>query len=115
MTFNKTADPKADIRVSFNPKTGSYSAIGIAAKDPSRDGQATLNLGWIKEGAEFTNENRGVTLHEFGHALGLLHEHQSPARGGKLTLKDAGKLEFLLGVTRFNLSFAFGSHYPRIR
>jgi len=24
----------------------------------------------------------GTVLHEFGHALGLIHEHQNPASGG---------------------------------
>ena len=32
-----------------------------------------MNLGFI---------DRGTILHEFGHALGLIHEHQSPASGG---------------------------------
>ena len=32
-----------------------------------------MNLGFI---------DQGTVLHEFGHALGLIHEHQSPASGG---------------------------------
>jgi len=50
-----------------------------------------MNLGWVEEGAEIVDEDRGVILHEFGHTLGLNHEHQSPARGGKLQLKEAGE------------------------
>jgi len=29
-------------------------------------------------------------LHEFGHTLDLMHEHQSPVRGGTITLKESG-------------------------
>ena len=31
-----------------------------------------MNLGW---------QDEGVVLHEFGHAIGLVHEHQNPAGG----------------------------------
>ena len=32
-----------------------------------------MNLGFV---------DRGTVLHEFGHSLGLIHEHQSPFKGG---------------------------------
>lgn len=38
----------------------------------------------------------GIILHELGHVLGLRHEHQSPARGGKITLKDDGMISLNL-------------------
>ena len=34
--------------------------------------QATMNLGW---------QDEGVVLHEFGHTLGFIHEHQNPEGG----------------------------------
>jgi hypothetical protein len=47
-----------------------------------------MNLGWVDgHSSRLTREERAVILHEFGHALGLLHEHQSPAHGGR-TVKD---------------------------
>jgi Astacin (Peptidase family M12A) len=46
-----------------------------------------MNLGWTGD----LEANRGVILHEFGHTLGLLHEHQSPVRGKKITLKEKRK------------------------
>jgi hypothetical protein len=42
--------------------------------------EATMNFGWIDAGSP-EDELRAVVLHEFGHALGLLHEHESPAGG----------------------------------
>ena len=32
-----------------------------------------MNLGFV---------DRATVLHEFGHSLGLIHEHQSPFKGG---------------------------------
>lgn len=54
-----------------------------------------MNLGWVLEGAQNAAENRGTILHEVGHALGLKHEHQSPARGGTLTLNEQGSFATL--------------------
>ncbi len=62
----------SDIRISMDPRLGSWSYIGrdcesIVWADP------TMNLGWL---------DRDTILHEFGHALGLLHEHQNPVDAG---------------------------------
>ena len=66
----------ADIRVSFRqPGSWSYlgtDALGIDKKEPS------INFGWFSFGIPADNIE-GTILHEFGHALGLIHEHQSPA------------------------------------
>ena len=76
----------ADIRIAFEPGS-SWSAVGIAAKAIATD-KPTLNLGWLSGKAEPTEADRGIILHEFGHALGLLHEHQSPARGQHIHLDE---------------------------
>ena len=68
---------KAKIKVGFSDKGKAWSWLG-------RDilvnpfGLATMNFGW------FTNTStekdfRVTIMHEFGHALGFVHEHQSPA------------------------------------
>jgi hypothetical protein len=41
---------------------------------------ATMNFGWLTDDSPEYEFSR-VILHEFGHALGLIHEHQSPVGG----------------------------------
>src|SRR5947207_15145721 len=41
-----------------------------------------MNYGWLKS-TSTDAEYSSVMLHEFGHALGMIHEHQSPANGIK--------------------------------
>lgn len=64
-----------DVRVSFD-KPGSYSFIGTDCKNRSAS-QETMNLGWINE-SKTEGQLKSVILHEFGHTLGLLHEHMNP-------------------------------------
>ncbi len=65
----------AVIRVGFTPPF-SYSWIGQdALVNPSK--VSTINFGWLNNGLNDT-DFRQVVLHEFGHALGFVHEHQSP-------------------------------------
>jgi serralysin len=66
----------AEIRITFQ-LPGSWSfigtdALGVPAEEP------TMNFGWLTRGTP-NDEVRRVVLHEFGHALGLIHEHQNPA------------------------------------
>ncbi len=63
--------PDAEIRIGFDPSDGAWSWVGtdcrrIPASEP------TMNLGFL---------DGGTAAHEFGHAIGLGHEHQNP-RGG---------------------------------
>lgn len=69
-------DPaKADIRISFT-HSGSWSTIGTSCRSVPKN-QPSMNYGWLKP-ASPDGELRRVVLHEFGHALGLIHEHQNP-------------------------------------
>jgi len=67
--FNDAAN--ADIRIAFDSRDGAWSYIGT---DASRIPQhlPTMNLGFM---------DGGTAAHEFGHAIGLAHEHQNPAGG----------------------------------
>jgi hypothetical protein len=65
----------APIRVAFR-RGGSWSYVGIAALTVP-DPQPTMNLGWLTDETA-DDEVERVVLHEFGHALGCEHEHQSP-------------------------------------
>lgn len=66
----------ADIRIAFKPGTGSWSHVGTDCRTIAAD-KPTMNYGWLTA-ASSDDELRRVVLHEFGHALGLIHEHQNP-------------------------------------
>lgn len=77
LTFKETDKPEdSHIRVSFN-SPGSWSFIGTDALLIPKN-QATINFGWLTDTLDEKNFKQ-VVLHEFGHAIGLIHEHQSPA------------------------------------
>jgi hypothetical protein len=66
----------SDIRVSFAPGHGYWSKIG---KITGQDNYNTTM--WLSSLHRQNDSNFiRVVLHEFGHALGLLHEHQHPLR-----------------------------------
>lgn len=77
------------IKIDFmnsGPKAGYWSIIGTN----SRKADHSLNLSYLGEDELPKNkagqsmplaEARRLVLHEFGHALGLFHEHQSPRSG----------------------------------
>ena len=70
----------ANIRVNLDNKGGHNSAIGTTATQIPMS-EKTMNL----DTANFFTEAgmHGTVLHEFGHAIGLLHEHYSPLAGIK--------------------------------
>ena len=69
-------DATADIRVAFDAGGGSWSHVGTGARSIAA-GNPTMNLGWATEDLDETPFS-SVVLHEFGHAIGLLHEHNHP-------------------------------------
>jgi hypothetical protein len=69
------APASSDIRISFQYE-GSWSVIGTTCKNVPKN-EATMNFGWLTPGVSEA-EAKQVILHEFGHALGLIHEHQNP-------------------------------------
>lgn len=66
------------IRISFNPAQGAWSYLGTSGMTVPDD-YPTMNLGFREH--ETPWEVDRVTKHEFGHALGLIHEHQRPDNG----------------------------------
>jgi hypothetical protein len=66
-----TDDPDSEIRVAFDPSDGAWSYIGTDCQGIPQ-GEPTMNLGFL---------DGGTAAHEFGHAIGLAHEHQNPAGG----------------------------------
>ena len=71
LSFDFNDAPDAEIRISFNTNDGSWSYCGTDCRSIPLD-QPTMNLGFL---------TGGTPGHEFGHAIGLTHEHQNPAGG----------------------------------
>ena len=74
----------AQIRISFVADDGSWSYIGTDCLGIGKT-EPTMNFGWLKDDTEATEYER-VVVHEFGHALGAIHEHQNPKGGIKWNL-----------------------------
>ena len=78
LEFVPSSTSSAQIRVSFTPKLGNWSYIGQDSMHSSLlPDQPSMNL---------ANLDSATVLHEFGHALGLDHEHQHPDTS--ITLND---------------------------
>lgn len=76
--FDFGVEPDADIRISFRDR-GSWSFVGTDALSIPKE-QPTMNFGWLSPTSDEKTISR-VVLHEFGHALGCIHEHQHPQGG----------------------------------
>jgi hypothetical protein len=71
LTFDFGNAPDAEIRISFDPNDGAWSYVGTDSRQIPNN-EATMNLGFL---------DGGTAGHEFGHAIGLAHEHSSPLGG----------------------------------
>ena len=71
LTFDFNDAPDAEIRVAFDSSDGAWSYVGTDNRGIPLD-QPTMNLGFM---------DGGTAGHEFGHAIGMAHEHQNPAGG----------------------------------
>ena len=74
-------DDTTDVRISFQEE-GSWSALGRSCRYVTDQSEPTMNYGWLDANST-TEEIQRVVRHEFGHAMGLIHEHQNPAGGIK--------------------------------
>ena len=74
--FSFNNKPDAEIRVSLNLDGSSWSTVGTDALTVPQN-EATTHFGWLEPSTP-DNEVSRVVLHEFGHVLGCIHEHQNP-------------------------------------
>jgi hypothetical protein len=88
LTFNFIDEGDADIRISFIQDNRSWSYIGTDCHRIPQS-QATMNFGWLTPDSP-DDILQAVVLHEFGHAIGMIHEHQNPLGGIKWNM-DAVK------------------------
>ncbi len=66
----------ADIKINFDNSNSSWSYFGnYAQKIPQN--QASMNFGWFNKSTPDAEFSRTI-IHEFGHALCMVHEHQNP-------------------------------------
>ena len=80
LTFDWRDEGPSDIRIAFVPGDGSWSYLGTICRKITDQSAPTMNFGWLTDESG-EDEIRSVVLHEFGHALGLIHEHQNPKGG----------------------------------
>jgi len=69
--FEFSDDKDAEVRVAFQEGGGNWAYIGPDCLDAPQD-EPTVNFGYLEP-------PEASVLHEFGHVLGLLHEHNHPA------------------------------------
>jgi serralysin len=65
-------DEEAELRISFEAD-GSWSYVGTQALAIPQE-RATMNFGWLRPNSSQQTYSQ-VVLHEFGHAIGCVHEH----------------------------------------
>ena len=82
LTLQFVTSGTAEIRISFAEQGFSWSTVGTDALTVPR-ADPTMNYGWLEPDTELTEYQR-VVRHEFGHALGMIHEHQNPDALGKI-------------------------------
>jgi hypothetical protein len=82
LTIQFVKSGSAEIRISFKEQGFSWSTVGTDALTVGAS-EPTMNYGWLEPDTELTEYQR-VVRHEFGHAMGMIHEHQNPDAKGKI-------------------------------
>jgi hypothetical protein len=68
LKFTFVSPGEGMIRVGFDSTAGSWSLLGTDCLS-AKQGEKTLNMGWM---------DAATIMHEMGHVLGMIHEHNNP-------------------------------------
>jgi hypothetical protein len=73
----------ADVRVAFDGLDGGgyWSLVGVDSSDPTLVSPQEASLELQGFASRLPSDWQATVRHEFGHALGLMHEHQLPVGG----------------------------------
>lgn len=77
ITFDFITNGDADVRISLTNDLNSWSYIGKECLTVTNQSQPTINFGCFVPSVSQA-EQKSTVLHEFGHVLGCVHEHQQP-------------------------------------
>ncbi|TCD66802.1 hypothetical protein EIP91_000938 [Steccherinum ochraceum] len=78
VTFSRVdiaSTPLPNVRITFDATAGNWSTVGTLANSVQDVTLATMNLAGVQDTPDTQLSERGIILHEFGHVLGLTHEH----------------------------------------
>ena len=102
---------ESDISIGFKPFSGTYSYLGTDSKVVISLGKNSMNIDpmWATSFWDLENTTsfvkdylRHAVEHEFGHALGLIHEHQREDRPFTWDIQWMKENKQLLGLNSWN-------------
>jgi hypothetical protein len=105
----------ADIRISFDELASGYSSsVGTESIDPAIVYPNEASLSLYNFNVAKPSRWARITSHEFGHALGFEHEHQSPVSGCDLEFKWNDDLGYVPKTDADGAYIPNGGKYPGV-